>query len=335
MHHVCYRSMMGSETALKHINFLGICTGWATPSKRMGHQVGFWGACSTSMVPVLSPTARCPPPPPPPPPTPPPFPSLPCLSACPTCVNPSQAARRGGVSTAGGLWLPRPDYIGGSGGASRPVALSVLCAADWADTRRAGERARERRWLSQGHLARLPEILLGKQPRWRSRRRRQTTEKRADFIRDLQVSCLPSNPVHTSSWKHPTAETWALGRGCKIKGYEFEVNDSAHLLDVLLHLQVIDLFPAIHIRKIRIKEWNIFLLRQEFIILHLPGWVSQRGRQLITPDLRCWSPRTWPECIYRCIKFLSHLYGRAYHIYILTIRALRLQQFTPLYEYLK
>lgn len=156
---VCYRRMMGSETALKHINFLGICPGWATPSKWMGHHVGFWGACNRSLVPVLSPTARCPPPPPPPPPTHPPFPSLPCLSARPTCVNPSQAARRGGVSTAGGLWLPRPDYIGASGGASRPVALSVLCAADWADTRRAGERAE---MAQPGTLGPPPRDLAGK-----------------------------------------------------------------------------------------------------------------------------------------------------------------------------
>lgn len=44
--------------------------------------------------------------------------------------------RLGRVSTAGGLWLLRSDYIGATGGVSRLVALSVFCVADWTDTQR-------------------------------------------------------------------------------------------------------------------------------------------------------------------------------------------------------
>lgn len=39
-------------------------------------------------------------------------------------------SRLGRVSTAGGLWLLRSDYIGATGGVSRLVALSVFCVAD-------------------------------------------------------------------------------------------------------------------------------------------------------------------------------------------------------------
>lgn len=51
-------------------------------------------------------------------------------------------------------------------------------------------------------------------------------------------------------------------------------------------------------------------------------------QQLLTPDLCCWSQRTWPECIYRWIKFRSQLYGRACSIY-LTSRELPLKRIAP------
>lgn len=46
------------------------------------------------------------------------------------CINLPQASGLGRVSIADALWLPRSDYIGAAGGASRPAALSVLCVAD-------------------------------------------------------------------------------------------------------------------------------------------------------------------------------------------------------------
>lgn len=60
-----------------------------------------------------------------------------CLQLVYASVHKSATGSRlGRVSRVESLWLLRSDYIGGTGGVSRLVALSVFCVVDWTDTKR-------------------------------------------------------------------------------------------------------------------------------------------------------------------------------------------------------
>lgn len=210
--------------------------------------------------------------------------SLLCLSACLTCVNPSQAARRSVHSRwfmAAEAWLHRRERSG------EQTGDSICLVRGWLSRHPAGGRE------SEGEEKAQPET-LGPSPR--DLAGKTATEvmvvalaveskagNRSNSTCDLQVFASAVKSCLHLELKLPSTETWGLGASSKRIQIWLTSGCSPPLASNRR-------FPAIQIRKIGIMEWNICLWWQEFIILHLPGWVNQRSRQLITPDLHCWSP---------------------------------------------
>lgn len=187
-------------------------------------------------------------------PPPPHQPSLLCLSACLTCVNPSQAARRSVHSRwfmAAEAWLHRRER------SSKQTGGSICLVRGWLSRHPAGGRAGGR--ASEGAEKAQPAT-LGPSPRDLTGKTamaamamavaaESNAGNRSISTRDLHVSNPPPNPGRTYSWKHPTTDTWALGWRRQVKGYKFDER-----LHVLLRLQVIKVFQQFRLGKL--GSWN-------------------------------------------------------------------------------
>lgn len=145
------------------------------------------------------------------------FPSLSLLHLCarglPDARKSIAGSGLGGVSTAGGLWLPRSDYIGATGGASRLVALSVFCVADWADTQWA-------EMAQPGTLGLPPRDLTGK-----TATAMDSHRKMHQFHTWFTGSTPAVEFCYYLGWKCWTLAGWELWN----EGYAFDANDSIYL----------------------------------------------------------------------------------------------------------